>query len=85
VIGVGNPRTRQIKQHRRIKRVFGTSANAVRSQVLIAVAINVLVAIICKRWNLRLSLHAMVQILSVDAGLREYREVKCLLKCSRAA
>ncbi len=51
----------------------------------IAVAINVLVAIISKRWNLRLSLHAMVQILSVDAGLREYREVKCLLKCSRAA
>jgi hypothetical protein len=54
-----------IKQHLRIKRFFGTSANAVKSQIWIAVAVYVLVAIVRKRLNLRLSLHAMLQILSV--------------------
>lgn len=54
-----------IKQHLRIKRFFGTSENAVKSQVWIAVATYVLVAIIKKRLNLDLSLHAMLQILSV--------------------
>ncbi len=54
-----------IKQHLRIKRFFGTSENAVKSQVWIAVATYVLVAIIKKQLNLNLSLHAMLQILSV--------------------
>lgn len=54
-----------IKQHLRIKRFFGTSENAVKSQVWIAVATYVLVAIVKKRLNLDLSLHSMLQILSV--------------------
>ena len=54
-----------IKQHLRIKRFFGTSENAVKSQIWIAVAVYVLVAIIKKRLHLDLSLHAMLQILSV--------------------
>jgi len=54
-----------IKQHLRIKRFFGTSQNAVKSQVWIAVATYVLVAIVKKRLNLDLSLHSMLQILSV--------------------
>lgn len=54
-----------IKQHLRIKRFFGTSENAVKSQIWIAVATYVLVAIVKKRLNLGLSLHAMLQILSV--------------------
>jgi len=54
-----------IKQHLRIKRFFGTSENAVNSQVWIAVATYVLVAIARKRLNLDLSLHSMLQILSV--------------------
>ncbi len=54
-----------IKQHLRIKRFFGTSENAVRSQIWIAIATYVLVAIVKKRLHLDLSLHAMLQILSV--------------------
>lgn len=54
-----------IKQHLRIKRFFGTSENAVKSQVWIAVATYVLVAILKKRLDLDQSLHAMLQILSV--------------------
>jgi hypothetical protein len=54
-----------IKQHLRIKRFFGTSENAVKSQVWIAVATYVLVAILKKRLKLDLSLHTMLQILSV--------------------
>jgi hypothetical protein len=54
-----------IKQHLRIKRFFGTSENAVKTQVWIAVAVYVLVAILRKRLHLGLSLHSMLQILSV--------------------
>lgn len=54
-----------IKQHLRIKRFFGTSDNAVKTQVWIAVSIYVLVAIIRKRLDLPISLYAMLQILSV--------------------
>jgi hypothetical protein len=46
-------------------RFFGTFENAVKSQVWIAVATYVLVAIVKKRLNLDLSLYAMLQILSV--------------------
>jgi hypothetical protein len=54
-----------IKQHLRIKRFFGTSENAVKSQVWIAVATYVLVAIVRKRLKLELSLHTMLQVFSV--------------------
>jgi IS4 transposase len=54
-----------IKQHLRIKRFFGTSENAVKTQIWIAVAVYALVAIVRKRLKLELSLHEMLQILSV--------------------
>ena len=54
-----------IKQHLRIKRFFGTSENAVKTQIWIAVSVYILVAIIKKRLNLRASLHTLLQILSV--------------------
>jgi len=54
-----------IKQHLRIKRFFGTSENAVKSQIWIAVAVYVLVAIVKKRLNLEASLYTLLQILSV--------------------
>ena len=54
-----------IKQHLRIKAFFGTSENAVKTQIWIAVSVYVLVAIIKKRLNLDLSLYTILQILSV--------------------
>ena len=57
---------RWIKQHLRIKAFYGTSENAVRTQVWIAIAVYVLVAIVKKRMNLERSLHSILQILSVS-------------------
>jgi len=54
-----------IKQHLRIKRFYGTTENAVKSQIWIAVSVYVLVAIIKKRLNLDASLYTLLQILSV--------------------
>jgi len=54
-----------IKQHLRIKRFYGTSENAVKTQVWIAVSVYVLVAIIKKELGLDASLHTLLQILSV--------------------
>jgi len=54
-----------IKQHLRIKRFYGTSENAVKTQIWIAVSVYVLVAIIKKRLNLKASLYTLLQILSV--------------------
>ena len=54
-----------IKQHLRIKRFFGTSENAVKSQIWIAVSVYILVAIVKKRLNLDASLYTLLQILSV--------------------
>jgi len=54
-----------IKQHLRIKSFYGTSKNAVKTQVWIAISIYVLVAIIKKRLNLDMSLYTFLQILSV--------------------
>lgn len=54
-----------IKQHLRIKRFFGTSENAVKTQIWIAVSVYVLIAIIKKRLNLDVSMHTLLQILSV--------------------
>lgn len=53
-----------IKQHLRIKRFFGTSPNSVKTQVWIAVAVYVLVAIIKKQLRLQHSLYTILQILS---------------------
>ena len=54
-----------IKQHLRIKSFYGTSANAVKTQIWIAVSIYVLVAIVRKRLALEMSLYQILQILSV--------------------
>ena len=56
---------RWVKQHLRIKSFFGTSDNAVKTQIWIAVSIYVLVAILRKRFELRASLYQILQILSV--------------------
>ena len=56
-----------IKQNLRIKHFFGTSDNAVKTQVWIAVCVYVLVAIIRKERRIELSLSQMLQILSVNA------------------
>jgi transposase len=54
-----------IKQHLRIKAFFGTSENAVKTQVWIAVSVYVLIAIIKKQLNVQHSLYTILQILSV--------------------
>jgi hypothetical protein len=54
-----------VKQHLRIKRFYGTSENAVKAQIWIAVSVYVLVAIIKKRLNLQTSLYTLLQILSL--------------------
>ena len=56
---------RWVKQHLRITAFYGTSENAVKSQVWIAVSAYVLVAITKKRLNLGYSLYTILQILSV--------------------
>src|SRR5712692_6230046 len=54
-----------IKQHLRIKAFYGTSENAVKTQIWIAVSVYVLVAIVRKRLTLEASLYQILQILSV--------------------
>jgi hypothetical protein len=54
-----------IKQHLRIKSFFGTSENAVKSQIWIAISVYVLVAIIKKRLNIQADLYTILQILSL--------------------
>ena len=56
-----------IKQHLRIKAFFGTSANAVKTQIWIAICVYVLVAIIKKRLNIQHSLYTILQVFSVAA------------------
>jgi hypothetical protein len=56
---------RWIKQHLRIKAFFGTSENAVKTQIWIAVSVYVLVAIVRKRLKLEASLYQLLQVLSV--------------------
>src|SRR4051812_44701357 len=57
---------RWIKQHLRIKSFYGTSPNAVKTQVWIAICVYVLVAIIRKELKVEHSLHEILQILSVS-------------------
>jgi transposase len=56
-----------IKQHLRIKRFYGTSENAVKTQIWIAVSVYLLVAILKKRLRVDASLYRILQILSVTA------------------
>jgi len=60
-----------IKQHLRIKRFYGTTPNAVKTQIWIAVAIYVLVAIIKKQLKLDQSLYTILQILSITLFHKE--------------
>jgi len=55
-----------IKQHLRIKAFYGTSENAVKTQIWIAVSMYVLVAIVRKQLELDASLYQILQILSVS-------------------
>ncbi|MDP1593240.1 MAG: IS4 family transposase [Gallionella sp.] len=54
-----------IKQHLRIKRFYGTTENAVKTQIWIAIAVYVLVAIVKKRLDTEASLYTILQILSL--------------------
>jgi hypothetical protein len=77
-----------IKQHLRIKAFYGTSENAVKTQIWIAIAVYILVAIVKKRLNLEASLYTMLQILSVSLfekiqisqalSLTDYRELEAI-------
>lgn len=55
-----------IKQHLRIKSFYGTSENAVKTQIWIAISVYLLVAIVKKKLNLEISLYTFLQILSVS-------------------
>ena len=57
---------RWIKQHLRIKAFYGTSENAVKTQVWIAISVYVLIAIVKKQLQLDLSLYKILQILSIS-------------------
>ncbi len=54
-----------MKQHLEIQRFFGTSENAVKSQIWVAVAVYVLVAIVRKELGIELSPYRMMQTISV--------------------
>ena len=54
-----------IKQHLRIKKFYGNSENAVKSQICIAVSLYVLVAVVKKKLELDASLYTLLQILSL--------------------
>lgn len=54
-----------LKQHLRIKAFYGTSPNAVRTQIWTAIAVYLLVAILKKRLHLNSSLYTILQILSL--------------------
>ena len=56
---------KNVKQNLRIKRFYGTSENAVKTQLWVAVSVYVLAAIIRKRLGIEMSLHQMLQVLSV--------------------
>ncbi len=55
-----------IKQHLRIKAFYGTSENAVKTQIWIAISVYVLIALVKKRLNLDITLYTFLQILSVS-------------------
>jgi len=55
-----------IKGHLRIKAFYGTSANAVKTQVWIAICVYVLIAILKRNWACRKVFHSILQVLSVN-------------------
>jgi IS4 transposase len=67
-----------IKQHLRIKAFYGTSENAVKTQIWIAVSVYVLVAIVRKQLQLNASLYQILQVLSVS--LFEKTPILCALQ-----
>jgi len=67
-----------IKQHLRIKAFYGTSENAVKTQIWIAVSVYVLVAIVRKRLGLEASLYQILQVLSLT--LFEKTPISCALQ-----
>ena len=67
-----------IKQHLRIKAFYGTSDNAVKTQSWIAVSVYVLVAIVCKRLGLEMSLYQILQTFSIT--LLEKMPISCILE-----
>ena len=74
-----------IKQHLRVKNFFGTAVNSVKTQVWIAVAVYVLVAIIKKRLGLKQNLYTILQILSLTLFektpiLNLFRDLDCNLE-----
>jgi hypothetical protein len=56
-----------IKQHLRIKHFYGTSDNAVKTQIWISICVYVLVAIVKKQLDSKKSLYSILQILSINA------------------
>ena len=75
---------RWIKQHLRIKAFYGTSKNAVKTQIWIAISMYVLVAIIKKRLDLDRSLYTILQILSVTA-FEQVPMIQVLTNCDYRA
>ena len=69
-----------IKQHLRVKRFYGQSPNAVKTQIWIAISVYVLIAIIKKRLRLEASLYTLLQILSIT--LFEKLPVNEALSCT---
>src|SRR5262249_7532619 len=67
-----------IKQHLRIKAFYGTSDNAVKTQIWIAISVYVLVAIVRKRLGLELSLYQILQIFSIT--MLEKMPISCVLE-----
>jgi hypothetical protein len=67
-----------IKQHLRLKAFYGTSENAVKTQIWIAVSVYVLVAIVRKRLGVEASLYQLLQILSLT--LFEKTPILCALQ-----
>ena len=67
-----------IKQHLRLKAFYGTTDNAVKTQIWIAVSVYVLVAIVRKRLGLEMSLYQILQICSIT--LLEKMPISCVLE-----
>ncbi len=72
-----------VKQHLRIKRFYGTSENAVKTQIWIAVSVYVLVAIVRKRLNLEAPLYTLLQVFSV--AVFEKIEIQCRCRSKSVA
>jgi IS4 transposase len=70
-----------IKQHLRIKRFYGTSENAVKTQIWIAVSVYVLVAIVRKRLKLEAPLYTLLQVISVTV----FEKIEILAAFSQSA